>query len=328
MKYLLRRLALYLFAAWAALTLNFFIPRMMPGDPAATMVARFRGKLQPEAMAALRETFGLTDEPLVVQYVTYLGHLVRADFGISVTFFPAPVSEVVGTGLLWTIVLVGTSLAISFTLGTLLGLYAGWRRDRRVDSIATPTLALLGAFPFFWLAMMLLYALGYQLQWFPLRHAYGYGVHPGWNAAFIGSVARHAVLPAATIVVATVGGWMLTMRNNVTTVLGEDYITFAQAKGLSRWRILFAYGARNAVIPSVTSFGMALGMVLSGSLLTEIVFAYPGQGYLLVQSVRNQDYPLMQGVFLTITLAVLVANALVDVLYAWIDPRTRSREQT
>ena len=145
------------------------------------------------------------------------------------------------------------------------------------------------------------------------------------NLTFIGSVLEHLALPATVIVVATLGGWMLGMRNTMIGVLSEDYITMAQAKGLSQRRIMFSYAARNALLPNVTGFGMALGFVLSGSLLTEIVFSYPGQGYLLVQAVRNQDYPLMQGLFLTITLAVLGANWLVDIIYVWLDPRTRGR---
>jgi peptide/nickel transport system permease protein len=324
MRYVIRRLVLYLIAAWAALTLNFVVPRLMPGDPAATMFARFRGQLQPEAMEALKQAFGLTDAPLYQQYITYLRHLVRGDMGISIAYFPAPVSSVVGTGLLWTLFLVGGALIVSFTLGTGLGVVNGWRRDEKVDSFTTTALTLLGAFPFFWLAMLLLYGLGYVLQWFPVRHAYD--PNAGSTGMKALSVLAHAALPIATLVIGTLGGWMLSMRNNLTAVLGEDYVTLAQAKGLSTRRVVWGYAARNALLPSLTGFGMALGMVLSGSLLTEIVFAYPGQGYLLLQAVRNQDFPLLQGLFLTITLAVLIANALIDLTYVLLDPRTRAAE--
>jgi peptide/nickel transport system permease protein len=289
------------------------------------MFARFRGQLQPEAMNALKEAFGLTDAPLLEQYTTYLRHLVRADLGISITYFPAPVSSVVGTGLMWTLFLVGGALIMSFTLGTALGVVNGWRRDEKLDSVTTTSLTLLGSFPFFWLAMLLLYGLGYVLQWFPVRHAYDPTPGMGSGARAL-SVVRHALLPVATLVLGTLGGWMLSMRNNLTAVLGEDYVVLAQAKGLSSRRVLWGYAARNALLPSLTGFGMALGMVLSGSLLTEIVFAYPGQGYLLLQAVRNQDYPLLQGLFLSITLAVLFANALIDVTYVLLDPRTRTAE--
>jgi peptide/nickel transport system permease protein len=322
-RFLLRRLGFYLLAGWVALTLNFFLPRLMPGDPATALFARFRGRLAPEAMAALRETFGLTDAPLWSQYLTYLGHALRGDLGISVAYFPSPVTAVIGTGLVWTLFLAGTAVVVSFALGTLLGVAAAWWRRGWVDTWLPAALVFLGAFPYFWLAMVALYGLGFTLGWFPLGHAYGDDLTPGLNAAFLVDVARHAVLPIGTIVVATLGGWLLSMRNTMIGVLGSDYVNLARAKGLPPARVALRYAARNALLPSVTGFGMALGFVLGGSLLTEIVFSYPGQGYLLVQAVRNQDYPLMQGIFLVITLAVLGANWLVDVVYLWLDPRTR-----
>jgi peptide/nickel transport system permease protein len=323
LRYLLRRLGFYALAGWAALTLNFFLPRLMPGDPATAMFARFRGQMGAEAMAALRETFGFTDAPLLSQYVTYLRHALRGDLGTSIAYFPSPVSEVIGTGLLWTVFLAGTAVVISFAIGTMLGIAASWRRGGKIDTVLPPALILLGAFPYFWLAMVSLYALGFSLGWFPLGHAYGDETAPGLTLAFVADVARHAVLPVGTVVVATLGGWLLSMRNTMISVLGSDYVNLARAKGLPPARVIFRYAARNALLPSVTGFGMALGFVLGGSLLTEIVFSYPGQGYLLVQAVLNQDYPLMQGIFLVITLAVLAANFLVDLLYLWIDPRTR-----
>lgn len=323
MRFVLKRLGFYLLAAWVALTLNFFLPRLMPGDPATAIFARFRGQLRPEAMQALREAFGLTQEPLWRQYLTYLSHVLRGDLGVSVAYFPAPVSSIIGTGLVWTVFLAGTAVVVSFALGTLLGVAAAWWRNGWLDTVLPPTLALLGAFPYFWLAMVALYAFGFQLGWFPLGHAYADDVTPGWNATFVGSVLRHAALPIATVVIATLGGWMLSMRNTMVAVLGSDYVNLARAKGLPPARVVLRYAARNALLPSVTGFGMALGFVLGGSLLTEIIFSYPGEGYLLVQAVHAQDYPLMQGIFLIITLAVLGANWLVDVAYLWLDPRTR-----
>jgi peptide/nickel transport system permease protein len=323
LRYLARRLGFYLLAAWVALTLNFFLPRLMPGDPATALFARFRGRLGPEALDALRETFGLTDAPLWSQYLTYLTHVFRGDLGISVAYFPSAVSEVIGTGLFWTIFLAGTAVVISFTIGTALGIAAAWWRRGWIDTWLPSALVFLGAFPYFWLAMVALYVLGFSLGWFPLGHAYGDDLTPGFSATFIADVARHAALPIATVVLATLGGWLLSMRNTMIGVLGSDYVDLARAKGLAPSRVVLRYAARNALLPSVTGFGMALGFVLGGSLLTEIVFSYPGQGYLLVQAVRNQDFPLMQGIFLVITMAVLGANWLVDLLYFWLDPRTR-----
>jgi peptide/nickel transport system permease protein len=323
MRFVLQRLGFYVLAAWAALTLNFFLPRLMPGDPATALFARFRGQLRPESMQAMREAFGLTQAPIWKQYLGYLGHALRGDFGISVAYFPSPVSSIIGTGLLWTIFLAGTAVIVSFVVGTLLGVAAAWWRGGWMDTLLPPSLALLGAFPYFWLAMVALYVLGFQLGWFPLGHAYGDDVTPGANLPFVASVLRHAALPVGTVVLATLGGWMLSMRNTMVAVLGSDYVNLARAKGLAPSRVVLRYAARNALLPSVTGFGMALGFVLGGSLLTEIVFSYPGQGYLLLQAVQSQDYPLMQGIFLVITLAVLGANWLVDIAYLWLDPRTR-----
>jgi peptide/nickel transport system permease protein len=323
MNYILKRLGFYLLAGWAALTLNFFLPRLMPGDPATALFARFKGRLSPEAVKGLREAFGLTDAPLIQQYFTYLNHVMHGDLGTSVAYFPAPVSTVIGGGLTWTLFLAGTAVILSFAIGTLLGVAAAWWRGGWVDTILPAFFAFIGAFPYFWLAMVMLYVLGFQLRLFPLGHAYGDDLTPGWNLAFLTDVWRHAALPMGSIVIATLGGWMLGMRNTMISILGSDYVALARAKGLKPSRVVLRYAARNALLPSVTGFGMAIGFVLGGSLLTEIVFSYPGQGYLLVQAVRNQDYPLMQGIFLVITLAVLGANWLVDLVYVWLDPRTR-----
>jgi len=323
MNFLLRRLGFYLLAAWASVTLAFVIPRLMPGDPAATMFARFKRKLEPEAIEALREAFGFTDAPLWKQYFIYLGHILTGDLGISVSYYPATVSSVIGTALVWTLLLAGVAVVISFALGSLLGVLAAWKRGGVIDTYAPPALVFLGAFPYFWLAMLILFLFGFTLGWFPVRHAFSDQLEPGLSWGFLSSVVGHAILPAATIVLATLGGWLLSMRNTMIGVLGEDYTLLARAKGLPSRRIMFRYAARNALLPNITGFGMALGFVVSGSLLTEIVFSYPGQGYLLIQAVRGLDYPLIQGLFLTITLAVLGANFLVDMVYMWLDPRAR-----
>jgi peptide/nickel transport system permease protein len=323
MRFLARRAGFYLLAAWASVTLAFFVPRLMPGDPATALFGRFHGKLKPEAIVSLKAAMGFSDESLGLQYVHYLGHVLTGDLGVSISNFPAPVSSVIGTALAWTLLLSGFAVILSFIAGTLLGVLAAWRRGGALDRLAPPILTFLSAFPYFWLAMLALFVFGLGLGWFPLRHAYADAIAPAASPTFVWSVITHAFLPAATVVVATLGGWMLGMRSTMVAVMGEDYITLAHAKGLSPNRVMFRYAARNALLPNVTSFGMALGFVLSGSLLTEIIFSYPGQGYLLVQAVRSLDYPLLQGLFLTITLAVLGANFLVDIVYVWLDPRAR-----
>lgn len=324
MRFILRRLGFYLLAVWASLTINFFLPRLIPGDPASTIFASARGQLRPEQLQQLREALGLSDAPLIQQYFIYLSHVLRGDFGISFSSFPAPVTTVISTGLVWTLLLGGTALIISFILGNIIGVFGAWRRGGIVDSTLPPLLVLIGAFPPFFLALTGLFFLGFQMGWFPLRHAYSDVLAPGFNLTFIGSVITHLLLPAFTIVLVSLSGWVLGMRNTMVGVLAEDYITMAEAKGLPQRQIMFRYAARNALLPSVTAFGMALGFVLSGQILIETIFSYPGLGYLLVRSVSNLDYPLMQGLFLMITLAVLGANFIVDIVYTRLDPRVRT----
>lgn len=325
---LLRRLGLYMVAAWAALTLDFLLPRLMPGDPTAAMFARFQGKLQPEAMAALRATFGLSEAPLWRQYLEHIGNLARGELGTSLAFYPAPVGEVVGTGLAWTCFLAGGALVLAFTLGSALGAWAAWRRGGWADRVLAPTFSLVGAFPYFWLAMAAAWGLGVELRWFPVRHAVGADVPPGDTIGWGVSVLGHAALPALTLVLSSLGGWLLTMRGAMGAVLAEDHVRYALARGLAPRRVLLGHAVRNALLPSLTAFGMAIGFVLGGALLTEVVFSYPGTGYLLLQAVRAQDYPLLNALFLVITLAVLGANAVVDVVTTLLDPRTREGGDT
>lgn len=326
MKFLLRRFGFYGVAAFFAVTLNFFLPRLMPGDAAGALFARFQGRLSPEALEALRRAIGISDGPLLQQYAQYLMDLAHGDFGISISQYPARVTDVVLTGLGWTVLVAGVALVIGFALGTTLGVLAGWKRGGVIDSVLPPSLAFIGAFPYFWLAMGLLFLFGFEWRWVPLRHAYSDGASPEWTLTFIADVARHAALPVFTVVVATLGGWMMGMRSAMVSVLGTEYLALGRAKGLSTLRLAWTYAARNALLPNVTSLGMSLGYVLGGSLLTEVVFSYPGLGFLMVQAVRAQDFPVMQGLFIMITLAVLTANALVDVVTTLIDPRTRGRE--
>ena len=323
MMFLARKCGLYLLAGWIVITLNFLVPRLMPGDPIAALFARFRGKLKPEAMEALKQSLGLSDAPLLEQYVQYLGQLIRGEFGVSIAFHPTPVVEVMSTGFVWTLGLAGVSVIFSFLIGTTLGAFSAWRQGGRFDALIPPAIAFLGAFPYFWMAMALLFLLGLQLEWFPLGMAYGPYATPGWNLDFAYELVSHGFLPCLTVVFASLGSWLFVMRNTMITVMGSEYVCLAHAKGLPRSQIFVRYAMRNALLPSLTSFGMALGFIVSGSLLTEVVFSYPGQGYLLVKAVLSQDFPLMQGLFLVITLSVLLANLLVDLLYWVLDPRIR-----
>jgi len=323
-RFILRRLGFYLIAFWASITLNFLLPRFMPGDPVSRMFARTQGKMQPEQLEALRKLLGVDDRPIWEQYADYLHNIVTGNMGVSISRFPTPVTEVIASQIGWTLLLGGTALVIAAVVGNLLGILAAWRRGGAIDSALPPLLIFIGSFPYFWLAMGALYLFGVILGWSPLRHAFSDGLEPGFSWEFISDAGAHLVLPALTIVLVSVGGWMLGMRNTMIATNSEDYITMAEAKGLRPGRIMFRYAARNAMLPSVTSFGMSLGFVVGGALLTEVVFAYPGVGYQLLNAVQGLDYPLMQGLFLTITAAVLLANFLVDILYVRLDPRVRS----
>lgn len=324
MRFLTRRLLFYLVAAFFAITLNFFIPRLMVGDPVQVMFAQFQGRLDPRALQSLKETFGFVEGPLLEQYVTYLGNLLRGNLGLSISFYPVPVAEVIGPSLTWTLRLIGIATIFSFLLGVTLGMFAAWRRGKFIDSVILPVASLIGAFPFFWIAMLVLYIFGLLLGWFPIGHAYNISLRVDWgNHEFIASVIQHAALPMLTIIFTAFGGWLLGMRNNMISVLAEDYVTMAQAKGLADRRVMFAYAARNALLPSLTGFAMSLGFVVGGALVVELVFAYPGMGFTLLKAVQGRDYPLMQGVFLMITLAVLAANFIADICYVLLDPRSR-----
>lgn len=325
MYYVLRRLMFYLIAAWASLTFNFFLPRMMPGDPGSVLLARFRGQgdIRPETIEAMMKAYGVSDEPLIIQYFDYMGNMFRGELGISTSWFPAPVTQVIGNAFIWTVILMTTALLVSFGIGSILGVIGAWKRGSWMDNVTPPVFVFLGSLPYFWIAPLILFAFAFNLQWFPARHAYNTDLSPTFSWAFISSVLLHMALPVLSIVIVSIGGWLLGMRNTMIAVLSEDYVTMAEAKGLDTRSVMFRYGARNALLPVLTSFGMSLGFLLSGSLFTEMIFAYPGLGYLLINSVRNVDYPLMQGLFLMITMAVLLANLLVDLAYARLDPRIR-----
>jgi len=325
MIFILRRVGYYLIAFWASITLNFLLPRLMPGDPVGRMLSRMKGTMTADQVDQYRHLFGLDDAPLIVQYLRYLGDIATGNLGLSISKFPTPVVDVIGSQIGWTILLGITAVVIAALLGNLLGIVAAWRRGGFLDRVFPPMLVFIGSFPYFVIAMAALYLFAGALGWLPLGQAYTLGMTPSFSGEFFADVLVHLILPAGTIVAVTVGGWMLGMRNTMIATAAEDYITMARAKGLTERRIMFSYAARNAMLPTVTSFGMSIGFVVGGALLTEVVFAYPGIGYQLMSAVSALDYPLMQGAFLTITGAVLLANFIVDIVYVRLDPRARAR---
>ena len=322
MRYLMRRIGFYLITAWAAITLNFLIPRFMPGNPVELLISHFKGRISPAAVKSLGALFGLNHQSLLSQYGAYWSDLVHGNLGVSFTYFPTPVLKVVSSALPWTLVLVGVSTILSFVIGTVAGIIVGAKRGSWLDA-ALPISTFFSAIPYFWFALVILYIFAVVVAWFPMSGGYSSMDVIGWNWQFIMSAADHAVLPALTIIATSIAGWLLGMRNMMIVTLDEDYITLAEAKGLSKTRINFVYAARNAILPSLASFALSLGFVVSGAILVEIVFSYPGIGYVLYAAVNNNDYPLMQGVFLIITLAVLLANIVADIFYVLLDPRTR-----
>lgn len=329
MRQLLRKIGFYVVALWAALTLNFLLPRWMPGNPVDVMLTKLaqRGQVTQETRRAIELLLGTnTDQPLWRQYVDYLGQLAHGDLGTSVTYFPAPVSQVIAQSLPWTIGLIGLATIISFVLGVGLGTLAGWKRGSWLDNLI-PVTTMFQSVPYFWLALILLFVFGSVVRLFPLNGGYDvYNTTIGFNAPFISSVLYYGALPAITIVLSSVGGWLLGMRNMMVSTMAEDYMVTAEAKGLRPGRIMLTYAARNVALPSVAGFAISLGFVVAGSIVTEAVFSYPGIGSALLSAVSNNDYALMQGIFLVITVSVLGANLLVDLLYSVIDPRTRARD--
>jgi len=324
MSYLVRRLEFFVITVWAALTINFILPRIMPGNPAQAMLVRFHGRVSPQTIKAIEVAFGFnSNESIFQQYFEYLGNTLRGNFGVSVTFFPEPVGDVIKQGLPWTLGLVGMATIVAFILGTLLGMLAGWRRGGILDAILPPVFIVISAFPYFWLGLLVLLLFSITLGWFPLGFAYDLTSSINLSWTFVGEVIWHGFLPALTIVVTSIGGWILTMRNTMITTLAEDYVKMARAKGLSPVRIMFMYAGRNAILPNLTGFAMSLGFVISGAILVEIVFNYPGLGFTLLQAVHSEDFALMQTLFLMITVAVLVAVLAADFITAWLDPRTR-----
>ncbi len=288
-------------------------------------MSHFRGQITPNSLKALEVAFGIdTKQSLPLQYVDYLKNCFTGNFGTSITFFPQPVSHVVLQAMPWTLGLVGVTTVLAFLLGTVVGIISAWRRGSRLDGILPPLLVLTSSFPYFFVAIVFVYVFALTLKWLPLSFVFSVGATPMWSLSYAGDVLDHAILPAFTILITSIGAWVLTMRNNMLATLSQDYVRMARGKGLSPTRIMLDYAARNAILPSVTGFAIALGFVVSGAILVEFVFAYPGVGDMLLQAVQNEDYPLMQALFLFITVAVLVAVLIMDFATAILDPRTRS----
>ena len=313
-----------------AATLNFFLPRLSGQDPV-------RAKLLEEAslggyvhagiedmVKEYQQKFGL-DKPLWRQYLNYLDNIVHGDLNYSIANYPRTVVGMIGDALPWTAGLLGLTTLFSFSIGTLLGALLAWPGAPRWMQWLMPPLWALHAIPFFLLGLVLMYLLAFQFQWLPIFGGYSAGATVALSWPFVLDVLRHAVLPALSIVLVSVGGWALAMRGMMVTTMGEDYVTFAEAKGLRSATIFTRYCIRNAILPQTTGLALALGQILSGAVLVEVVFGYPGIGALLFQAIEENDFFLIQGVVFTVIVALGFATFVLDIVYPWLDPRISYR---
>jgi peptide/nickel transport system permease protein len=321
-RFIARRVGFYVIAAWVAITVSFFLPRMVPGNPIAAVIARaeLNGQCNPACVQAAIAQLGIGHGSAISQYFQYWGNLFHGNLGISY-FESQPVSTLIAAYLPWTVGLLGCATVISFVLGTSIGILLGWRRGSRMDWVV-PGATFFQAIPYFFLAMVIVEVFATGLKWFPPQYGYDITLTPGWSLGYIWSIIDHAVLPAGTVVLASAAGFILGMRNQMLTTMDEDFVLVARAKGLPSRRVVW-YAARNAILPSVSNFSLAISLVVAGQLLVEVIFNYPGIGNLLFKAVINDDYPLVQGVFVVIVMVVLAANLIADVVYAFIDPRAR-----
>jgi peptide/nickel transport system permease protein len=258
---------------------------------------------------------------VISSYFEYLGNCLTGQFGVTAQ--GVPVMDEITSKLPWTLGLVGVTTILAFVIGTVAGIASAWRHGGRLDSVLPPILFIISAVPVFFVGLLLIYAFAVKLGWFPLSGNYSFGATPSFTPSFIWDVLQHAFLPAVSLVIVTAGLWVYSMRNNMITTIAEDYVKTARAKGLPSRRIMFDYAARNAILPNLTGFAMQLGYVLGGAIVVEYLFSYPGLGYLFYTATTNHDLPLMEGLFLFYTLAVLVCVLIADLITGVLDPRTR-----
>jgi peptide/nickel transport system permease protein len=293
----------------------------MPGNEASAVLGAFRG-VNPAALHALEIQFGVhVHQGLLASYFQYLGNCLTGQFGVTAE--GVPVMHEILSKLPWTLGLVGVATVIAFAIGTLVGVLSAWRRGGRLDAIAPPTLFIVSSIPVFFIGLLFIYVFAVKANWLPLGSNYTIGATPEFSFAFISDVVEHAVLPGLSLVIVTAGLWVYSMRNNMITTIADDYVKTGRAKGLATRRVMFDYAARNAILPNLTGFAMQLGYVLGGAIVIEYLFSYPGLGYLFFTATTDHDLPLMQGLFLFYTLAVLVCVLIADLVTAVLDPRTR-----
>lgn len=324
--YIAKRIGTFLLIVWLAATLNFFLPRLGGENPVAQKLmqtAALGGNLHAgmhEMVEEYQAKFGL-DRPLWSQYLTYLADMSRFDFNYSIASFPRKVVDMILEGLPWTIALLAVTTAIAFVVGNLLGALLAWPGAPGWLQYVMPPLMALTAVPFFLLGLMLVYVVGFSLQWLPIYGGYTAGSIPQWSLAFAIDVVEHAILPSLAIILGSIGFWALGMRAMMVTNLGEDHVVFAEAKGLQRRTIFFHYGVRNAMLPQATALALVLGQLVSGAVLVEIIFGYPGIGTVLFQAIKGSDFFVVQGIVFILIIAIGLATLILDLVYPLLDPR-------
>ncbi len=329
-KYILKKTAAFVAVLYGAITLNFILPRLIPGDPAetvySTIIREGGGSVSPRYLHQLAAEYGISNAPMYVQYYNYLVDLAHGNLGISVAFFPEPVSYILYHALPWTLLLVISSIAISFFVGNRMGRYAGIHRNSIKDLSMDMFAMFMASFPAFVLAFIVLDIFALDIKLFPIGGAYSIYVNPGFNIPFIISVIYHAVLPVLTIILTSLGGWELGMRNNIIPNINSDFISYSENLGFKKYQVnQIAY--RNAILPNLTGFAMSVGLSVSGVIIEESIFSYPGVGLYMITAIDDLDYPLIQGIFLMVIIAVLVGNFIVDILYGFFDPRIRQESE-
>lgn len=320
-EYLIKRSIQIVITLIVVLVMLFVVFRLMPGDPASMMMDP---RMKPEQVAQIKKLYGL-DKPMWEQFVLYMRNMLTGDLGISFQY-RRPVIDIISEKIGPTLLLFGSALVVAYILGILLGAIMAWRRGSKGEVTGIVVSLFFYSMPLFWFGQIMLWLFAFQIKIFPLGGIGGYDPNTGepyHGFEAILDIAYHMALPLLTLTIASLAGNILLMRNSMLDTLAEDYITTARAKGIPERRIMYRHAARNAMLPVLTSFAMGLGFVVSGGVLTETIFSWPGMGSALVAATFQHDYPLIQGVFYIIAILVLIFNAVADVLYAYLDPRVR-----
>jgi peptide/nickel transport system permease protein len=326
--YLIKRLAMAIFTIYIVVTLSFFMIRLMPGNAVEYLEAQMtqEGGMSPqEILAKVQAIYGIMPTgPLWKQYFEYLANALHGNLGNSITDPGVSVLSIIAGALPWTVFVISIALIISFGIGLILGTVMAAFPKNWLAKVITGVTSFTSAIPNYLIAIVLLYFFADQHAWFPLDSAYTTGLHPGFNWPFIQSVLHHAILPIASYVIVSFGGWALVMKGSVVTTLGADYVRAAESWGLSARRVTQSYIGRNSMLPMVTNLALSVGFLFGGSVFVEQFFNYPGIGYYLINAINSRDYSLMMGCFILITVAVIFANLVVDLVYPLVDPRITS----